>query len=94
MSEKKLPSKEEILAKVKELLDEKNFSEAAKLIVYYSVAKIDPEEFARKLVDAAEEFQTKKEQGYVFVKSYSRKKKGGARKVVMVCGYWRKPNLK
>jgi len=56
----KLPSKEQILEKINQLMDDKNYSEAAKVIVYYTVAKMDPDEFAKKLVDAVKEYQQKK----------------------------------
>lgn len=56
MLTEKLPTHEEVLTKLKELLDAKKFDEAAKLIIYYSVAKMDPEEFAKRLCEAAEEY--------------------------------------
>lgn len=55
----KLPSEEEILKKVKEALDAKDFEKAAKIICYYTFAKIDPEEFAKRLLEAAREYKRK-----------------------------------
>ena len=52
--EKKLPSREEVLKKFQELLNAKEFDKAAELFFSYVIAKTDPEEFARKLVEFAE----------------------------------------
>jgi len=54
MSEKKLPSRDEVLKKVQELLNAKRYREASELMFSYVIAKTDPEEFARKLVEFAE----------------------------------------
>ena len=56
----KLPSEEEILEKVKEALDRKDFKVAAKIICYYSFAKIDPKKFAKELVEEVSRFNTAK----------------------------------
>jgi len=48
-----LPSEESIKKKFKELLDAKMYDDAAKLVVYYSVAKMDVEKFVDGLVNFA-----------------------------------------
>ena len=59
--QKKLPSREEVLKKFQELLNAKKHREAAELFFSYVVAKTDPEEFARKLVEFAEKYEKERE---------------------------------
>ena len=40
-----------VRAKINRLLDEKNYPEAAKLMVAMAVSKIDPDKFAHDLID-------------------------------------------
>lgn len=48
-----------VRAKINKLLDEKNYSEAAKLMVAMVVVKIDPDEFAKQLIEKIQEFKAK-----------------------------------
>ena len=49
-----LPSKEEILKLFNEYIDKGDYKTAAKIVAYYSVAKIDPDVFADGLVRCCE----------------------------------------
>jgi len=55
-----LPTEEEILKKIREALDAKDYKKAAKIICYYAFAKIDPEEFAKGLLEAVERYKKEK----------------------------------
>lgn len=48
---------EKVRAKINKLLDEKNYSEAAKLMVGMVVVKIDPDEFTKALIEKVKEYQ-------------------------------------
>lgn len=51
---------QKVRRKVTTLLNEKNYPEAAKLMVAVAVSKIDPDEFAKQLIQKIQEYKSSK----------------------------------
>jgi hypothetical protein len=51
-----LPTEEQVKKRVTELLNAKDYSTAAQVMVYYTFCKIDPEQLAARLFAKVQEF--------------------------------------
>jgi len=51
-----LPTEDQVKKRVSELLNAKDYSTAAQLMVYYTFCKIDPEELAAHIFTKVQEF--------------------------------------